>query len=128
VKKIYIYQSSGGYAPFLSFMATQNEKARNKLEYALKSMSIHKGRLSEPLVKHFSIERYRRLYELREKSRVLLRVVFSFDSGGNIILLHPFVKRHKRDTNYALEVSLTMLGDISQRPDALMEYPFNKGG
>jgi len=124
VKKIYIYKSPDGQAPFLDFMATLDEKARKKLEYALMSMIINKGRLTEPLVKHFSIERYRQLYEIREKSRVLLRVIFAFDDSGNIILLHPFVKRNKRDTNYALEASLAMLKVISNRPDAPMEYPF----
>ena len=124
MKKIYIYKSPDGRAPFLDFMAAQDEKARKKLEYALMSMAINKGRLTEPMVKHFSIERYRLLYEIREKSRVLLRVVFAYDDSGNVILLHPFVKRNKRDTNYALEASLAMLEVINKRPDALMEYPF----
>ena len=126
VKKIHIYKPPNGPAPFLDFMASLDEKARGKLEYALKSMALRQGRIAEPMVKHFSIERFRKLYELREKARVLLRVVFVFDSSGNIILLQPFVKRNKRDTFQALEVSLTMLADIGSRTDALMEYPFFK--
>ena len=127
VKKIYLYKPSDRQAPFFDFMAGLDEKAQKKLEYALKSMAIHKGRLTEPQVKHFSIERYRQLYEIREKSRVMLRVIFVFDDSGNVILLHPFIKRNKRDTNYALESSLTMLEEIKKNPDALTEYPFRAG-
>lgn len=127
VKKIYLYQSPDGSAPFLDFMATLDGKARKKLEYALKSMVISRGRLTEPLVKHFSIERYRQLYEVREKARVLIRVIFALDEEGNVILLHPFIKRHKRNTNQALETSLAMLEEIRQNPDALLEYPFQGG-
>lgn len=125
MKKIYLYRSPDGNAPFLDFMAALDEKARGKLEYALKSMAISRGRLTEPQVKHFSIERYRQLYELREKARILLRVIFTFDEGGNVILLHPFVKRHKRNTNQALEASLAMLEEIKQHPHTLLEYPFD---
>ena len=127
MKKIYLYKSPDGSAPFLEFMAALDEKARKKLEYALKSMAITPGRFSEPMVKHFSIERYQQLYELREKARVLLRVVFTFDECGNVILLCPFIKRHKRNTNQALEASLAMLEKIENNPHALMEYPFHAG-
>jgi len=127
VKKIYLYKAPDGSAPFLEFMATLDEKAKNKLEYALKSMAISQGRFTEPLVKHFSIERYRQLYELREKARVLVRVIFALDGGGNVILLYPFIKRHKRNTNQALEISLAMLEEIGQNPHAVMEYPFQGG-
>ena len=124
MKKIYIFKTSNGTVPFLSFMGSLDEKARKKLEYTLKSIALHQSRLSEPTIKHYSIERYRNLYELREKSRVLLRTIFTFDRNDDIILLYPFIKRHKRDTNYALESSLEMLEEISKRPCALIEYPF----
>lgn len=127
MKKIYLYKSPSGDAPFLDFMAALDEKARKKLEYALKSMAISQGRFSEPQVKHFSIERYRQLYEVREKARVLIRVIFALDEEGNVILLHPFIKRHKRNTNQALEISLAMLEEIKQDPDTLLEYPFHGG-
>lgn len=125
MKKIYLYKSPEGGVPLLEFMAALDEKAQKKVEYAFKSMAISRGRLSEPQVKHFSIERYRQLYEIREKARVLIRVIFALDGDGNVILLHPFIKRHKRNTNQALETSLAMLEEIKQNPDILLEYPFD---
>lgn len=127
MRKIYLFKYPDGNVPFLDFMTTLDEKAQRKLEYALKSMAIFQGRFTEPQVKHFSIERYRHLYELREKSRVLIRVIFTLDGEGNVILLHPFIKRHKRNTNQALETSLVMLEKIRQYPNTLMEYPFHGG-
>jgi phage-related protein len=84
------------------------------------------GSLTEPQVKHFSIERYRKLYELREKAQILLRVIFALDKNENIILLSPFVKRHKRDTSRALEDSLKMLEEIKRNPAALSEYQLKR--
>ena len=126
MKKIYIYQPPDIEAPFLEFMAVLDEKAQKKLAYALKCMVITPGRLSEPQVKHFSIERYRQLYELRERIRVLVRVIFTLDTEGNVILLHPFIKRHKRNTNQALEISLDMLEKIQNDPDTLREFDFSR--
>ena len=38
--------------------------------------------LLEPHYKHFSIERYRELYELRERGKVLVRVIFTLRPSG----------------------------------------------
>jgi phage-related protein len=122
VRKIYYYQPEEKSAPFLSFMDSLDFKARRKIIYALRCMAINLGKFSEPQVKHFSIERYKRLYELREKARVLLRIIFILDTAGNIILLHPFVKQHKRNTYQALEASLGMLEQIQRNADTLLEY------
>lgn len=126
--KIYMYQSADGNVPYLDFVVTLDEKVQRKLEYALKSMALSPGKLMEPQVKHFSIERYRQLYELREKMRVLVRIIFTVDGHGNVILLYPFIKRHKRNTNQALELSLAMLEEINRNPNSLREYEFSPEG
>ena len=56
------------------------------------------------------------LYELREKSKVLARIIFTI-RDGDIILLAPFIKRQPRDTMKALEQSLKMLADIRDAPE-----------
>lgn len=126
VKKIYIYHPIGGTAPLLDFMEALDDKAKKKLVYVLKSIALSPVLLPEPHVKHFSIERYRQLYELRERLRILIRIIFTLDKDGNIILLEPFIKRHKRNTNQALENSLNMLADIRRNPGALQQYDFHK--
>ena len=124
MRKIYLFQPPGKTAPFLDFMDSLDGKAQKKVLFALKKMVISTGKLSEPQVKHFSIERYRKFYELRERIRVLVRIIFTIDEAGNIILLHPFIKRHQRNTYQALEISLGMLEQIKQSPDTLVEYYF----
>ncbi len=120
--QIHYFQPEGKTAPFLDFMDTLDNKARQKIVNALPWMAMSSGKLSEPQVKHFSIERYKQLYELREKVRVLVRIIFAQDAEGNIILLHPFLKQHKRNTYQALESSLVMLEQIRQNTDTLREY------
>jgi phage-related protein len=126
VKKIYLYVSPDGEIPFLDFLRTLNAKQQKKLDYALKCLVLNNGKLSEPQVKHFSIERYKRFYELREKAQVLLRIIFVLDSNGNIILLSPFIKRHKRNTSQALDASLKMLYEIYHYTGTLREYSFSE--
>lgn len=128
MRKIYYFQPEDKTAPFLDFMDSLDIKARQKIIYALQCMAITPGKLSEPQVKHFSIERYKRLYELREKARVLVRVIFIPDAEGNIILLHPFIKQHKRNTYQALETSLGMLERIHQNTGSLREYDLSGSG
>lgn len=121
-RKIYLYKAPDGEIPFLKFLSVTDEKMRSKLLYALKCLILFPERMTEPYVKHFSIERYKDLYELRERIRILVRIIFTLDKDGNIIILHPFVKRHDRNTMQALESSLRMLGQINSHAASLTEY------
>lgn len=127
MKKIYLYTAPDGTVPFLRFLAITDEKMRSKLLYALKCLVLFPDRMTEPYVKHFSIERYKNLYELRERIRILVRIILTFDKDGNIIILHPFVKKHDRNTVQALESSLRMLNQIDSQTASLTEYQW-KGG
>lgn len=60
-------------------------------------------------VKHFTLERYSSLYELRAKSKTLVRIIFTMTPDGDVLFLTPFVKQHRRDTMQALESSLSLL-------------------
>ena len=55
------------------------------------------------------------LYELREKGRVLVRIVFAV-RDGEVILLVPFLKRQPRDTMKALERSLRVM-ELRRHPE-----------
>ena len=78
--------------------------------------------LKEPHYKHFSIEKYQSLYELREKGRVVVRVIFTPCPNGDYLLLHAFVKHQKRDTEKALERSLGLLASLWDHPECAVEY------
>lgn len=127
MKKIYLYKDPGGEVPFLKFLSVTDDKMREKLEHGLKCLAMFPEYMTEPHVKHFSIARYDRLYEYRERIRILVRIIFTLDRDGNIIILHPFVKRHDRNTMQALESSLRMLDTIRNCPDCLSQYQW-KGG
>ncbi len=68
-------------------------------------------RFCEPYYKHFSTEKYRKLYEMRIRSKVLVRIIFTIQ-GQSAILLLPFIKKKPRDTMQALERSLRLVSDI----------------
>lgn len=117
MRAIKIYVPPGQPGPLLEFLPTLDEKLRRKLLQQIVRLSqIHLCDLKEPHFKHFVLEKYNQLYELREKNKVLARIIFTI-RDGDIILLAPFIKRQPRDTMKALEQSLKMLADIRDAPE-----------
>ena len=70
-------------------------------------------------------KRYSQMYELREKGKVLIRIVFTVQNE-DIILLTSFIKRQPRDTMKALDQSLYILSDIQQHPDRTSNFDFQR--
>jgi hypothetical protein len=97
--------------PLFDFMKNQGGKLRRKLITQLWLLETSPT-LGEPHVKHFTIAKYARLYELRTRSGVMVRIVYTVRGDGGIVLLEPFVKRHKRNTARALDSALNLLGKI----------------
>ena len=112
--KLQIVVPVEGATPFLEFFDTLDEKQRQKL------LSLFAMLLQSP-VKHFSIERYQALYELRAKSKNLVRIIFTLTDSGDILFLTPFIKRHKRNTMQALERSLDYLAYIKDGSCSIQE-------
>ena len=117
--------SKDGENPLAVFAGNFNEKIKKKMRYVLRYAADERNPLREPHVKHFTIEKYKRLYELRMKaSNTMIRIIY-FHMDDDIVLLHAFVKRDKRDTEQALEYSLKIIdkidGDVSNIKEFLTE-------
>ena len=124
MRVIKVYRPPGKEALFEKFLAQQDPKLRSKIRWTLFRLAqMEHSELKEPHFKHFALERYSNLYEMREKNKILVRVVFTF-CDGDILLLTPFVKRESRDTMRALEQSISMLADVRRNPDYAVNYDF----
>ena len=109
MRKIYMYQTATGLIPVLRFINTTNAKIQNKFKFMVQYISDEKNVLCEPYVKHFSIQKYKSLYELRIRAkRTMVRVIF-YETDDTIILLHAFYKRDKKDCERALEHALKLV-------------------
>ena len=51
-----------------------------------------------------------------------LRIIFCTLPNGDVLLLHGFVKRQKRDTMQALEQSIRILDALREHPERAVEY------
>ena len=112
MRKIYIYENEGK-CQIAEFFLKSNPKIQKKLEYQLDYIRNKHNGFTAPHVKHFTIEKYRRLYELRVKAAgTMVRVIF-YDKDGEVLLLYAFYKRDRKDTEKALETSLKILNSIS---------------
>lgn len=120
---IKVYRPPGQPAQAADFIEGLEPKLRDKLVRQIIYLSrTPLAELKEPHYKHFSIEKYQRLYEVREKGRVVVRIIFTPCPDGGYLLLHAFVKRQKRDMMQALEHSLRLLAQLREHPDWAVEY------
>lgn len=123
MKGVKIYAPPGRAAPVAQFIDSLEPKLRDKLIRQLILLpATPRAGLREPHYKHFAIERYRELYELRERGKVLVRVIFTLRPNGEVVLLHAFIKRQSRDTMQALDQALSILARIRERPELAAEY------
>ena len=126
MKVIKVYQPPGKLSPFEAFLSQQDPKLRQKIRWTLFRLTqMERSELKEPHFKHFALERYSEFYEMREKNKILVRVVFTF-CGEDILLLAPFIKKESRDTMRALEQSISMLADVREHPDYAANYDFKE--
>lgn len=94
MKGIKVYTPPERAAPVARFIDSLEPRLREKLIRQLIVLpSTPRASLREPHFKHFTLERYRELYELRERGKALVRVIFTIRPNGEVILLHAFVKR-----------------------------------
>ena len=120
--KLMTVAPAGKEPPLCRFFSELEEKQRQKLfDLFLMLMQMPAEVMREPYVKHFSLERYHALYELRIKAKILVRIIFSIEENGNILFLTPFVKRRKRDTMQALEASLGLLAQVEDGSCSVQE-------
>ena len=121
--RIKIYKPPDGPAQTAEFIEGLEPKLRDKvIRQILYFSRMSPAELREPHYKHFSIEKYQSLYELRERGRVVVRIIFTPCPNGDYLLLHAFVKRQKRDTEKALEHSLRLLASLWDHPEYAVEY------
>lgn len=123
MEHIKIYKPPDGPAQVAEFIEGLEPRLREKVIRQIFYLSrTPLPELREPHYKHFSIEKYQSLYELREKGRVVVRIIFTPCPNGDYLLLHAFVKRQKRDTEKALEHSLRLLASLWDHPECAVEY------
>jgi len=112
LRKIYVYRNDAGEVPVLRFIESTHKKIRSKFDFMLQFVKDERNMLCEPYVKHFSIDKYKMLYELRIRANgTMVRVIY-YKAEENIILLHAFFKKSRRDTENALEYALKILNSF----------------
>lgn len=116
MRKIKLYCPLEKRPPLAEFLETLEDKLAEKtIRQIFRLADTPLSQMKEPHIKHFTIERYSRFYELRERGKICVRLVFTF-YDGDVLLLAPFLKREKRDTMQALELSLRMMEAVQADP------------
>lgn len=121
MRAIKVYQPPKQDAPLYKFLDTLGPKLQKKLRRQFQLLACTDlSHLKEPHYKHFVLEKYNQFFELREKNKILVRIIFMVD-GEDILLLTPFIKRQPRDTMRALETSLGILAEIRADPSLAVD-------
>ncbi len=120
MRNIYTY-FDGAVCPVEIFFQKAAPKIKNKFAFQMRLLADEKTPFCEPHIKHFSIEKYRRMYEIRTKlGSMIIRIIFC-EHDDDIVLLHAFYKKGKKDTEKALEHALKILNFISDENGAVVE-------
>lgn len=76
MRKLYAYQKYGT-CPVQKFVDSLNGKLKTKFLFQLSYITDEKNSFAEPYVKHFSMGKYRLMYELRVKAAErMVRIIF----------------------------------------------------
>ena len=117
-----MYKNEGAKGQVDTFIKTSNIKIRKKFDFILRYIADERNQFKEPYVKHFSIEKYKRLYELRLKAAgTMVRIIF-YNIDENVTLLNAFIKRDKRDTEQALEHALKLIEHLDRVAETPVDY------
>ena len=123
MKDVFVYQPPGGPAQVALFIEGLDTKLREKLlRQIIPLPRMPPSILREPHYKHFTLERYRSLYEVRAKNGIAVRIIFTILPEGRVLLLYGFSKRQSRDTMRALDQSLRILAAFREHPEHAVEY------
>ena len=115
MRKIYILNLTDKKNTVKDFLDTATPKMRKKFEFMKTYLKDEKNVLCEPYIKHFGTERYKELYEIRIRSaRTMARIIF-YMADNNVILLHAFQKRDRKDTENALEFTVKLLNELKAK-------------
>ena len=114
MRKVYIYDAVESQIE--KFFSKADIKIQNKLRFQLEYIKDVRNSFTEPHIKHFTIDRYKELYELRIKAAgTMVRVIF-YENDGDILLLYAFYKHDKRDTQKALDTAIKILSSYKADP------------
>ena len=117
-----MYKNENAKGQVDTFIKASNVKIKKKFDFILRYIADDKNQFKEPYVKHFSMEKYRRLYELRLKaSGTMVRIIFYY-IDNNVILLNAFIKKDARDTEQALEYGLKLIEQLDKETLSPFEY------
>ena len=117
-----MYKNEGAKGQVDTFIKTSNTKIRKKFDFILHYIADESNQFKEPYVKHFSIEKYKRLYELRLKAAGTMGRIIFYNIDENVILLNAFIKRDKRDTEQALEQALKLIEHLDRVSETPVDY------
>ena len=114
MRKVYIYDA--GESQVEKFFSKADIKIQKKLRFQMEYIKDVRNSFTEPHIKHFTIDRYKELYELRIKAAgTMVRVIF-YENDGDILLLYAFYKHDKRDTQKALDTAIKILSSYKADP------------
>lgn len=112
--EIRYYLDDEGKNPVEEFLLELKKTNNPLVQQTLKGLEKLRYRVyhSEPLSKHLELG----LWEVRIKAGTdILRIVYTFDKGRIIILLHIFIKKQQKTPSGELEIARKRLREIKMR-------------
>ena len=109
---VVFYLEESGRSPVREFLEGLDERAQERLLASIELLQARNVLAREPLVRHLE----GKLWELREESRTnIYRVIYFFQTGRKIVLLHGFQKKTRTTPRRELELATARYRQFIER-------------
>ena len=106
------YVDDYGRSPVGDFLHGLDNKTFRRFDWSLAQLRVRNVQAREPVVRHIE----GKIWELREESGTnIYRLLYSFQAGRRIVLLHGFVKKSQKLQRRELEIAQTRLIRFQER-------------
>jgi phage-related protein len=111
---IFAFESERGDKPVEEFIKSLDPSTIAKASHHVNLLEVYGNRLGMPHSRKLTL----RLYELRVRGKMEVRIIYAFVKG-NIYLLHAFKKQTNKTPSREIDTSLQRLRRIEQPIDPI---------
>jgi phage-related protein len=105
--KVYYYQTNSGQLPVKEFLDKQNIKSQARIRQAINLLKDRGPFLKPPYIKKIK----EKLYELRIKSQIAIRILYS-PKNNAYYLLHAFKKKSQKTPIRELKTAIDRMKEL----------------
>lgn len=109
---VVFFVETSGRSPIREFLESLDVQTQARLRRAIELLLQRNVQAGEPLVRHLESK----LWELGVEGRSrIYRLIYAFDSGRRVVVLHGFEKKTQKTPRREIEIAFRRMDDFQAR-------------